>query len=55
MAGRGKIVALSCLAPDIIEAIVEGRQATSLTASKLLATPLALECRAQEKHFLGVA
>lgn len=32
----GKLAALSCLAPDIITAIVEGRQPASLTARTLL-------------------
>lgn len=31
----GKLAALACLAPDIITAIVEGRQPASLTARTL--------------------
>jgi hypothetical protein len=38
----GRLVMLSCLAPDIVTAIVEGRQPASLTPAKLLAAPLPL-------------
>ncbi|MHA3793055.1 recombinase family protein [Sphingomonas sp. YL-JM2C] len=37
-----KLVALSCLAPDIVTAIVEGRQPAMLTAKNLLAANLPL-------------
>lgn len=35
-----KLVALSCLAPDIITAIVEGKQPEHLTVSRLMSKPL---------------
>jgi DNA invertase Pin-like site-specific DNA recombinase len=36
----GKLVALSCLAPDIITAIVEGKQPEHLTVFRLMSKPL---------------
>ena len=42
-----QLVALSCLAPDIVTAIVEGRQPPSLTARSLLAIELPLAWREQ--------
>jgi len=38
----GKLVALSCLAPDIVIAIIEGRQLPSLTARAQLISELPL-------------
>jgi hypothetical protein len=37
-----KLVEISCLAPDIVEAIVRGKQPSSLTAAKLRSTQLPL-------------
>jgi hypothetical protein len=45
---------LSCLAPDIVTAIVEGRQPASLTPAKLLVTPLPFAWRDQ-RTLLGFA
>ena len=42
-----QLVALSCLAPDIVTAIIEGRQPPSLTARSLLAIELPLAWRDQ--------
>jgi hypothetical protein len=42
-----KLVGLACLAPDIVRAIVEGRQPASLTSRSLLATELPLDWAAQ--------
>jgi site-specific DNA recombinase len=42
-----KLAALSCIAPDIITAIVEGRQPPSLDARALLAANLPLDWRGQ--------
>jgi hypothetical protein len=50
----GRLVMLSCLAPDIVTAIVEGRQPAPLTPAKLLATPLPLAWRDQ-RTLLGFA
>jgi DNA invertase Pin-like site-specific DNA recombinase len=48
----GKLVGLACLAPDIIAAIVEGRQPEMLTARRLDATALPVEW-AQQRRVLG--
>ena len=50
----GKLVRLSCLAPDIVHAIVEGRQPASLTVTKLgnLTLPLAWN---EQREQLGLA
>ena len=42
-----KLAELSCLAPDIVVAIVEGRQPISLTPRRLLATHLPLDWQGQ--------
>ena len=43
----GKLAALACIAPDIVTAIVEGRQPPALTATTLLAAELPLCWKAQ--------
>ncbi len=50
----GKLAGLACLAPDIVTAIVEGRQPSTLTARTLqdLALPLAWD---QQRALLGFA
>ena len=48
----GKLLRVACLAPDIVVAIVEGRQPLGLTARKLLDTELPLSWDAQ-KRLLG--
>ena len=48
----GKLVALSCLAPDIVTAIVEGRQPASLTARALNDISLPPEW-AEQRRVLG--
>lgn len=50
----GKLVELSCLAPDIIRAIVEGKQPEHLTASRLLSKPLPLSWTEQRRE-LGLS
>ncbi|WP_428630625.1 hypothetical protein [Sphingopyxis sp.] len=45
----GKLVGLSCLAPDIVTAIVEGRQPTTLTAKSLSAIALPMHWQGQRK------
>ncbi|MXO69439.1 recombinase family protein [Altererythrobacter marinus] len=50
----GKLVALSCLAPDIVTAIVEGRQPKHLTAKQLMSGPLPLSWTEQRRE-LGFA
>ena len=50
----GRLAALSCLAPDIVTAIVEGRQPEHLTASRLATIPLPLSWPAQRRA-LGFA
>ncbi|OYZ90051.1 MAG: hypothetical protein B7Y00_00420 [Sphingomonadales bacterium 17-56-6] len=47
-----KVAKLTCLAPDIVTAIVEGRQPLKLTPSKLLAAELPLDW-ADQKRTLG--
>jgi site-specific DNA recombinase len=47
-----KVAKLACLAPDIVTAIIEGRQPTNLTPSKLLSADLPLTW-AQQKRVLG--
>ena len=47
-----KLVELSCLAPDIVTAIVEGRQPETLTARRLSAASLPLEW-AEQRRALG--
>jgi DNA invertase Pin-like site-specific DNA recombinase len=42
-----KLIELSCLAPDIVEAVIGGRQPSSLTAAKLRSTQLPLAWRQQ--------
>jgi site-specific DNA recombinase len=49
-----KLVALSCLAPDIVTAIVEGRQPSTLTRRDLLEMALPFSWREQRK-ILGFA
>lgn len=48
----GKLIALSCMAPDIIQAVLEGRQPASLTARTLLRTELPIAWDAQ-RQLLG--
>ncbi|PLK26692.1 recombinase family protein [Novosphingobium sp. TH158] len=43
----GKLVRLSCLAPDIVTAIVEGRQPATLTAKRLSEIELPMDWKAQ--------
>lgn len=50
----GKLIALSCMAPAIVTAIVEGRQPASLTARALLKTDLPLAW-ADQRRALGFA
>ena len=50
----GKLVALSCLAPNIITAIVEGKQPEHLTASRLLSSALPMAWPEQRRD-LGLA
>ena len=50
----GKLVALGCLAPDIIASIVEGRQPKHLTAARLLNTSLPLAWTDQRRE-LGLS
>jgi hypothetical protein len=45
----GKLAALACLAPDIVTAIVEGRQPTSLTPATLLDIELPFSWADQRK------
>ena len=47
-----KVAKLACLAPDIVTAIIEGRQPTKLTPSKLLSADLPLAW-AEQKRVLG--
>ena len=47
----GKLVLLSCLAPDIVTSIVEGRQPEQLTAARLMASPLPLAWADQRREF----
>ena len=49
-----KLVSLSCLAPDIVTAIVEGRQPPSLDVRKLLAASLPLDWQGH-RNALGFA
>jgi hypothetical protein len=46
----GKLVALSCLAPDIVTAIVEGNQPEHLTATKLQALSLPIDWIEQRRQ-----
>jgi DNA invertase Pin-like site-specific DNA recombinase len=48
----GKLVGLSCLAPDIVTAIVEGRQPATLTAKSLSAIELPMHWQ-QQRRALG--
>jgi DNA invertase Pin-like site-specific DNA recombinase len=50
----GKLVALACLAPDIVTSILEGRQPEHLTASRLLSKPLPLAWTDQRRE-LGLS
>ena len=47
-----KLIALSCLAPDIVTAIVEGRQPEHLTAKRLMDTAFPLSW-AEQRAVLG--
>ncbi|MEP6868222.1 MAG: hypothetical protein ABJA20_06875 [Novosphingobium sp.] len=49
----GKLAALACTAPDIVTAIVEGRQPPSLTTRALLAADLPLSW-ADQRSVLGL-
>jgi hypothetical protein len=49
-----KLLAISCLAPHIVTAIIEGRQPASLTAAELLRTTLPLACP-EQRAILGLA
>jgi len=48
-----KLVALSCLAPDIVQRIVEGRQPETLTSRSIMAQPLPDDW-AEQRKLLGV-
>jgi site-specific DNA recombinase len=48
----GKLVAISCLAPDIVTAILQGQQPRTLTAQKLLDADLPLR-RDEQRKVLG--
>jgi hypothetical protein len=50
----GKLVALSCLAPDIVSAIIEGKQPGHLTATRLQSLTLPLDW-AEQRCDLGFA
>ena len=50
----GNLVRISCLAPDIVQSIVEGRQPSSLSAKTLTRIPLPIDWAAQRK-LLGIA
>jgi site-specific DNA recombinase len=50
----GKMVALSCLAPDIVTAIIEGRQPTTLTARSLMSIELP-HVWSEQRRVLGVS
>lgn len=50
----GKMVALSCLAPDIVTAIIEGRQPTTLTARALASMDLPLAW-SEQRQLLRIA
>ncbi len=47
----GKLLKIACLAPDIVTAIVDGRQPLSLTTQKLLNTELPLSWDDQKRMF----
>lgn len=49
-----KLAALACLAPDIVTAIVEGKQPEQLTANRLMSTALPLSW-AEQRAALGFA
>ena len=48
----GKLVGLSCMAPDVVTSIVEGRQPATLTARNLLASELPVAW-AEQRALLG--
>jgi site-specific DNA recombinase len=50
----GKLAALSCLAPDIVTSIIEGKQPEHLTVSRLTSKPLPLSWDEQRRE-LGLA
>ena len=50
----GKLVQLSCLAPDIVQAIVEGRQPDTMDAKSLARTALPLDW-SDQRRMLGFA
>jgi site-specific DNA recombinase len=50
----GKMVELSCLAPDIVTAIIEGRQPLTLTARSLMSIKLPLAWT-EQRQVLGVS
>jgi len=50
----GKLVELACLAPDIIRAIVEGKQPEQFTVSRLMSKPLPLSWSEQRRE-LGLS
>ena len=50
----GKLVALSCLAPDIVTSIIEGKQPQHLTVTRLTTKPLPLSWDEQRRE-LGLA
>lgn len=49
----GKLMALSCLGPDIVTVIVEGRQPDMLTARRLMEMELPIEW-GKQRTLLGV-
>lgn len=48
-----ELVELSCMAPDIIEAVLAGKQSASLTAAKLRSSPLPLSWGEQRVLLIG--
>ncbi|WP_428332623.1 recombinase family protein [Novosphingobium sp.] len=47
----GKLIALSCLAPDIVSAIIEGRQPVSLTSRALMDSDMPTQWAVQRTRF----
>jgi hypothetical protein len=50
----GKLVAIDCLAPDIVTAIIEGKQPDQLTVARLLSQSLPLSWSNQRQE-LGLS
>jgi len=47
----GKLVGIACLAPDIVTAIVQGKQPVHLTVARLLGLPLPMSWVDQRREF----